>query len=55
MLRALRFAAAVGLLVIGACRPQVDVAASTATLLATDRAWAALAGANSNGNFSARG
>jgi len=37
-----------GLLVLqaGACRPEVDVAAATQALLATDRAWATLAAAD---------
>jgi len=48
MPRSWRFAATAGLLLTGACRPSVDVAAATATLLATDRAWAQLAGANGN-------
>jgi hypothetical protein len=34
------------ILLLSACQPRVDVAAATGELLATDRAWAALADAN---------
>ena len=47
MIRSWQLAAA-GLLAVVACRPPADVSAASATLLATDRAWAVLAGEHGN-------
>lgn len=48
MIRTLQLTAILLCIAVSACRPSVDIAAATTTLLETDRAWARLASANAS-------